>query len=219
VETDNKLIRTIEFWTLLFGTRSRNCIEDVSTHGTNRLLHYIDCLSCSDRYLFVMKSRRKSVAQFVSRLIRRRPDSRMPRCLATTSPLRIHSERLINNTKQSRQTNIAFGFTGDTRVLVALLPYRKLLYRANTPSYSLVDLSVGMLQASSKMIGSRRKADKDQTPAIYLSPLARRGRTTLSSVLIVTFSRLPFRFVGLVLLHEAFNTIFLVLVMPRCNLT
>lgn len=62
VEIDNKLIRTIEFWTLLFGTRSRNYREDVSTLGTNRLSHYIDCLSCSDRYLFVMKSRRKSVA-------------------------------------------------------------------------------------------------------------------------------------------------------------
>lgn len=148
---------------LLFGAQSRNCGEIVSTLETNRFPHRLFIL-------FWQVSFRNEVTKRASRSPFHgsygEPDSQMPRCLATTLPLRMHSERLINNIKRPRQTNIAFGFTGDTRVLVALLPYGKLLYRANTPPYSLDDSSVGMLQVSSEMIGSRRKIDKDQTPAI-----------------------------------------------------
>ncbi|TGZ36191.1 Uncharacterized protein DBV15_07261 [Temnothorax longispinosus] len=83
----------------------------------------------------------------------------MPRCLATTPPLRMHGERLINNTKQPRQTNIAFGFTGDTRLLVALLPHGKLLYRANTPPYSLsLSLSLSLFPSFSLSLSSTRRS-------------------------------------------------------------
>ncbi|KYQ49352.1 hypothetical protein ALC60_11457 [Trachymyrmex zeteki] len=132
-------------------------------HSKQTGSHATLVLSCSDRYLFVMKSRRASHSLFHGSY--GEPDSRM----LATLPLRMHSEQIVNNTKQPRQTNIAFGFTGDTHVLVALLPHGKLLYRANTPPYSLVDSSIEILRASSEMIGSRRKVDKDQTPAIYFA--------------------------------------------------
>lgn len=96
------------------------------------------------------------------------------RCCSTTiPPVRLHGERLVNNTKRPRQTNIAFGFTAaDTRALVALLPYGKLLYRANTcrhtPALGDSSRRSGCCERT-EMIGSERKADKDQTPAIYFA--------------------------------------------------
>ncbi|KYN38742.1 hypothetical protein ALC56_06741 [Trachymyrmex septentrionalis] len=105
-----------------------------------------------DRYLFVMKSRRASRSLFHGSY--GEPDSRM----LATLPLRMHGEQIVNNTKQPRQTNIAFGFTGDTRVLVALLPHGKLLYRANTPPYSL-SLSLS-LSLSRRLVG--RDATSEQ---------------------------------------------------------
>jgi len=158
-----------------------------------------------------MKSRRASHSLFHGSY--GEPDSRM----VATLPFRMHGEQIVNNTKQPRQTNIAFGFTGDTHVLVTLLPHGKLLYRANTPPYSLVDSSVGTLRASSEMIGSRRKIDKDQTPALYFAI----GLTWSDNFVVGAYRDILSPFLPLcrfVLLREAFNTIFLVLVMLRCNL-
>jgi len=128
----------------------------------------------------------------------------------------MHGERLVNNTKQPRQTNIAFGFTGDTRALVALLPVRKVALSCEhaTP----LDDSVEMLQAQRDDRQRERKADKDRTPAIYLAVGLTWSGNFVAGAYRDVLSRLLFRFVGLALPREAFNTIFLVLVMPRCNL-
>lgn len=135
--------------------------------------------------LFVMKSRRERVSFDLHRAPRR----------SATPHFWMHSgERLVNNTKRPRQTNIASGFTGDIRgASRALLPYEKLLYRVNAQPYSSVEMLWDDLQQS-------RETDKDQTPAVYIFRLlARCGPATLSSVVIATFSHLFFRFVGLVL--------------------
>lgn len=112
----------------LFGVWFRNCGKDVSTLGTNRLPRHIGFI------LFRQVSFRNEVTESHSHSLFHgsygEPDSRM----LATLPFRMHGEQIVNNTKQPRQTNIAFGFTGDTHVLVTLLPHGKLLYRANTLS-------------------------------------------------------------------------------------
>lgn len=98
--------------------------------------------------------------------------------------------------------------------------YGKLLYRANTPPVPLLDESSveEMLQAQPDDRQRERKADKDRTPAIYFAVGPTWSGNFVAGAYRDVLSRLLFRFVGLVLPREAFNTIFLVLVMRRCNL-
>jgi len=123
-----------------------------------RLSRHIGCLLCSDGYLFLMKSRRKREKEkekgrravsvgFMARLVRT-GWSGVPLLDddTTTSPtVLLRGERLVNNTKRPRQTNIDFGFTGDTRALVGLLPHGKLLHRTSKSAQSSRRL-VGMLR-------------------------------------------------------------------------
>lgn len=98
------------------------------------------------------------------------PDSWMPRCSATTLPLRMHGERLVNNTKRPRQTNIKPSVLRATPVRLSLYCRTESCFIARTRRRTLSSTRrSGCCESGSEMIGSRRKADKDQTPAIYLT--------------------------------------------------
>lgn len=152
--------------------------------------------------LFVMKSRRE----------REREREPVSICIAPPAVRRrlrhfwMHSgERLVNNTKRPRQTNIASGFTGDTRgASRALLPYEKLLYRVNAQPYHFRRLVGRDAARCCEMLRDDRQqgreTDKDQTPAVY-TPLI--GSMWSGNFVVGAYrdvlSHLPFRFVGLAL--------------------
>jgi len=147
----------------------RRCYTSEHAFGTaarcskrTRLSRHIGCLLRSDWYLLLMKSRRrrekkrereserKKQSRSVSWLVWSGPDGQVSRCSTTTTPaVLLRGERLVNNTKRPRQTNIDFGFTGDTRAFVGLLPLGKLLHRASTRRCS-------PLEGSSDVAGAAR---------------------------------------------------------------
>lgn len=172
---------------------------NASALGTNGLPRHAGCLPRCDRYIFVMKSRRERTCSgsFYGSCDRRsraeegeRPGG-YPAASATTPPLR--GERLVNNTKRPRRTNIAHGFTGGIPVrCISLYCRMESCFIARTDRRVLHLSPCLSARARREMIGDAGKArDKDQTPAIYPGPLTWSGNFVVGAYRDVLPPTLP----------------------------
>lgn len=150
---------------LLFGVESRNFQERMFRYSEQTDLRATSTLYSVPTNLFVMKSRKERTSSRSASLEYGKPDDRASRCSTTTLSLLDALRRAALKQYKATALNkysLRFYRRHPWR-LSRFIAVRKLLYRMNAPPYH----SHRLIEKLRDDRQQGRKADKDQTPAVY----------------------------------------------------